>query len=74
MQFVQLWLGIEEINLGWRACHEEENAVLGFARKMRALGSERIWRGWGGEESVLLKKAGQRNPPQPAGGSVILKD
>ena len=70
MQFVQLRLGIEEIDLGWRARHKEENAVLGFAREMRALGSERVWRGRGSEESVLLEKAGQRNPPHPAGGGV----
>ena len=43
---------------------------LALPREMRALGSERVWRGRGSEESVLLEKAGQRNPPHPAGGGV----
>src|SRR5258706_1210428 len=56
VQLLKLWFVIEKIKLRRRAGHVQINDVLGFGRKMRRFGSERIRRRIGGDKPIIQQR------------------
>ena len=68
VQFLQLRLRIEQIDVAWSALHEEPNDGLRLRRMVRLLRRHRVHRGGSGKRAVLVKQVRQRDTRQAAAG------